>query len=232
LITEPTIRTAKRWHRELDPGHGNFTYCYDAESRLITAVSGGTCPSPITTVATYGYDAQGRRKSKTVGSAITITLTDSANHALLDYDGSSGAILRWYAVGPNDLATQSNVAAGTRTTPLPDIQGSIVATLDSRSGALTKIGYLAFGESPAGLPVNFGYTGQQIDVETNGLYYFRARQYSPLLGRFMQADPIGYQGGLHLSTRMWGMIRSMPSIRVACQRMVRPFTRHLVRLER
>jgi RHS repeat-associated protein len=48
------------------------------------------------------------------------------------------------------------------------------------------------------LPANFGYTGQQIDVETNGLYYFRARHYSPLLGRFMQADPIGYAGGINL----------------------------------
>ena len=122
------------------------------------------------------------------------------NSALLDYDGASGAIQRWYAygLGPNDIVSQVNVALGTRTTPLPDIQGSIVASLDSGSGALMKVGYLPYGESPAGLPANFGYTGQQIDVETNGLYYFRARHYSPLLGRFMQVDPIGYQGGVHL----------------------------------
>ncbi|MGH7125684.1 MAG: RHS repeat-associated core domain-containing protein, partial [Stellaceae bacterium] len=31
-----------------------------------------------------------------------------------------------------------------------------------------------------------------------GLYYYRARMYSPALGRFMQPDPIGYRGGANL----------------------------------
>jgi YD repeat-containing protein len=74
---------------------------------LIAAISGGTCAAPGTTVATYAYDAHGRRKSKTVGGATTITLTDPANRALLDYDGTSGAILRWYAfgAGANDVVS-------------------------------------------------------------------------------------------------------------------------------
>jgi uncharacterized protein RhaS with RHS repeats len=29
------------------------------------------------------------------------------------------------------------------------------------------------------------------------LYYYRARHYSPAWGRFLQADPIGYNGGSH-----------------------------------
>jgi RHS repeat-associated protein len=44
----------------------------------------------------------------------------------------------------------------------------------------------------------FGYTGQRVDAETNGLYYCRARHYSPAWGRFMQVDPIGYGGGSNL----------------------------------
>jgi RHS repeat-associated protein len=31
-----------------------------------------------------------------------------------------------------------------------------------------------------------------------GLYFHRARSYSPALGRFLQTDPIGTDGGLHL----------------------------------
>jgi RHS repeat-associated protein len=118
---------------------------------------------------------------------------------LLDYDGSSGAILRWYAfgLGSNDVLCQANVAAGTRTTFIPDIQGSIIATMDSSTGALTKTGYLPYGASAA-TPVTFGYTAQRIDPETNGLYYYRARHYSPAWGRFMQPDPIGYKGGINL----------------------------------
>ena len=30
------------------------------------------------------------------------------------------------------------------------------------------------------------------------MYYYRARMYSPTLGRFMQTDPIGYAGGMNL----------------------------------
>ncbi len=31
-----------------------------------------------------------------------------------------------------------------------------------------------------------------------GLYYYRARTYSPSWGRFLQPDPIGYAGGANL----------------------------------
>ena len=50
------------------------------------------------------------------------------------------------------------------------------------------------------------YTGRRIESETagggaaemSGLYYYRARMYSPTLGRFIQPDPIGYR---HSGTR-------------------------------
>ena len=43
----------------------------------------------------------------------------------------------------------------------------------------------------------FRYTGQRHDPET-GLYYFRARYYDPLTGRFISPDPIGYGDGLNM----------------------------------
>jgi RHS repeat-associated protein len=69
--------------------------------------------------------------------------------------------------------------------------------MDSGSGTLSKIGYLPYGKS-AGAPGTFGYTAQRIDPETGGLYYYRARHYSPAWGRFLQTDPIGYNGGVNL----------------------------------
>ena len=80
----------------------------------------------------------------------------------------------------------------TRLTMIPDIQGSILATLDSGTGILTRQNYLPYGKSAsAAIAGTFGYTGQRIDPETNGLYYYRARMYHPLWGRFMQPDPLG-----------------------------------------
>jgi RHS repeat-associated protein len=171
---------------------GTFNLGYDAENRLTSASGAGN-------TAAYSYDAQGRRKSKTVNGATTVFVTDAGNRELLEYDGSSGAILRWYAygLGSNDVLNQMNVAAATRATFVPDIQGSVIASLDSGSGALGKISYLPYGKS-ATATGPFGYAAQRIDPETNGLYYYRARHYSPTLGRFMQTDPIGYQGGVNL----------------------------------
>ena len=44
----------------------------------------------------------------------------------------------------------------------------------------------------------FRYAGARIDAEANGLFDFRARMYSPTLGRFLQTDPIGAAGGINL----------------------------------
>ncbi|MBN9064178.1 MAG: RHS repeat-associated core domain-containing protein, partial [Rhizobiales bacterium] len=54
-----------------------------------------------------------------------------------------------------------------------------------------------FGQS-ATVTGTFRYTGQRIDAETGGLYYYRARMYSPALGRFLQTDPIGTDSGVNL----------------------------------
>ncbi len=43
----------------------------------------------------------------------------------------------------------------------------------------------------------FRYTGQ-IFIPEIGLYHYKARAYSPGLGRFMQTDPIGYGDGLNM----------------------------------
>jgi RHS repeat-associated protein len=43
----------------------------------------------------------------------------------------------------------------------------------------------------------FRYTGQAYIPEM-GMYYYKARMYSPTLGRFMQTDPIGYGDGANM----------------------------------
>ena len=182
-------------------GNGNLTFDgtttlgHDPENRLVTASGGGN-------TATYAFDPRGRRKVRTVNGTTTITITGADNRELLDYDGATGQILRWYAYGPgpNAVLNQMNVAsgggAGTRDTLLPNLLGSVVASVDSTTGNIAPFGYRPYGTASAA-PAQFGYTGQRVDQET-GLYYYRARHYSPQWGRFTQADPIGYQGGINL----------------------------------
>jgi RHS repeat-associated protein len=169
---------------------GTFTFGYDAENRLTSANGPGI-------VASYTYNAQGRRKTKTVNGAATVYIADADNREVMQYDGGSGAIQRWFAYGQgsNEVLSLMNLATATRTSFIPDIQGSIIASIDSASGAVSKVGYLAYGKSGTTPP--FGFTAQRIDPES-GLYYYRARHYSPALGRFMQTDPIGYAGGINL----------------------------------
>ena len=178
-------------------GNGNLTYDgivhtgYDVESRLISASATGM-------TASYAFDGRGHRKSKTVNGVTTLYVGDGGGPDLLEYSGATGLPTAWNVPGPgaNSLLSRANLAAGSRTTPIPDIQGSVIATLDSGTGVLTKRNYLPFGgPSPGGFA--FGYTGQRFDAET-GLYHMHNRAFHPGQGRFPQADPIGYQGGFNL----------------------------------
>jgi RHS repeat-associated protein len=171
---------------------GTFAYGYDAENRLISASGAGN-------TASYAYDAQGLRKSKTVNGATTIFVQDPQGRPVLDYSAATGSVLAWYAsgLGLNEVLSQMNLAGSTRATLIPDVLGSIVAVLDATTGTLTKAAYQTYGEgaTPSG---TYGYTGARVDVETNGPYNFRARNYIPGWGRFFQPDPIGYAGGANL----------------------------------
>lgn len=50
------------------------------------------------------------------------------------------------------------------------------------------------------------YQGRRFDVESN-LFFFRARYFNPLTGRFISFDPLGYQGG---SLNLFGFLQSTP----------------------
>lgn len=62
---------------------------------------------------------------------------------------------------------------------------------------MNKYTYSPFGETPSLNGTIFGFTGQRYDSEIEQ-YNYKARQYEPLIGRFLQSDPVGYLGGMNL----------------------------------
>jgi RHS repeat-associated protein len=80
---------------------------------------------------------------------------------------------------------------------LPDERGSIAALINADGTASRINGYDAWGFPNAGDQGRFGYTGQAWIPEL-GMYYYKARIYSPTLGRFLQTDPVGYKDQVNL----------------------------------
>jgi len=81
---------------------------------------------------------------------------------------------------------------GTRRYLHADQQGSIVATSNAGGSRLAINSYDEYGIPASANTGTFQYTGQ-VWLPEIGLYYYKARMYSPTLGRFMQTDPIGYK---------------------------------------
>jgi len=77
--------------------------------------------------------------------------------------------------------------------------GSVVALSNNSGNVVEQYSYSVFGTPSATSNVGNPYlfTGRRFDTETQN-YYYRARYYSPALGRFLQTDPIGYEAGLNL----------------------------------
>lgn len=84
-----------------------------------------------------------------------------------------------------------------------------MVTLSDSSGSIVEqYSYDVFGEptirdanddviSDSNYSNPYMFTGRRYDDEI-GLYYYRARYYSPEIGRFLQTDPTGYEDGLNL----------------------------------
>ncbi|MBI1186066.1 MAG: hypothetical protein GC206_01770 [Alphaproteobacteria bacterium] len=79
---------------------------------------------------------------------------------------------------------------------IADHLGSIIAHTDA-SGNTTRYSYGPYGEPASWTGSRFRYTGQ-IALPELQLYHYKARVYDPALGRFLQADPVGYEDDLNL----------------------------------
>ncbi|WP_256077337.1 RHS repeat-associated core domain-containing protein [Massilia sp. YIM B04103] len=172
-------------------GDGVWSYAYDTDNRLKTANRSGLS-------ATLSYDALGRLRQSAIGATTAGYLYDDTE-LVAEYDGA-GNLLRRYVHGhgtDEPLVAYEGAGTGSKNWLYSDHLGSVVASADGAGNATATYNYGPAGEAGGSGPSRFRYTGQQYFADL-GLGYYKARFYSPALGRFLQTDPIGYSSDLNL----------------------------------
>jgi RHS repeat-associated protein len=159
---------------------GTEELIYDQANRLRELKQNGA------TVATYAYNGDGARVSKTVGAVTTPYLYDiRASVAKLLQDGERRYVWRPGLAYATDLT--GNILQHVYHTDGID-SGRV---LTNAAGAVTDtkrtdaFGVPLYTQGSSTQP--FGFAGEQRDAES-GLVYLRARQYDPQLGRLIQRD--------------------------------------------
>jgi RHS repeat-associated protein len=175
-----SFRYDKDGNRSQETGTGqlaiNNTYGYDQANRLTS----------YGTTATYAYNGDGLRVSKTLSGTTTQQTWDIAEGLpLLLQDGTTS-----YVTGLGGLPLEQ-IAGNTTSYYHQDRIGSTRAITDSKGGVVSTYSYDAYGNvtgSTGTLSNPFQYAGQYSDSES-GLQYDRARYYDPTVGGFLSRDP-------------------------------------------
>ena len=136
---------------------------------------------------TFTYDTRGRRLRKN-----TIQFTYDSSGRLIKQ--SNGLTFFYDHTGVAGLKYNNHFYCYRK-----DVQGNIIAILDSYGEVVVEYSYDAWGRNACsgyqcetlGALNPFRYRGYYYDTET-GLYYLKTRYYDPTLGRFMTIDGIEY----------------------------------------
>ncbi|WP_336366014.1 polymorphic toxin-type HINT domain-containing protein [Marinobacter sp. C2H3] len=178
-----------------DGTNADRRYVYDAEQRLARVED-----SNGTVIARYGYNPLGHRLWKEVNGVITYFLYTSSG-LTAEYD-ASGNLLKEYQYLPSSpwMTNPLIMRQGGETFYYQVDHFGRPLTLIRDSGEVVWEGrYEAFGAASvvvSKVENNLRLAGQYFDAET-GLHHNFMRDYDPALGRYIQADPVGFAGGVN-----------------------------------
>jgi len=162
---------------------GSPTFHFDAFNRLDNATN-----------ASYYVGVEGERLRKTVGGTSTyfsvdksgLLMAESSGGGWTDYIWLNGRLVARLVSGQIESIHTDQTG---RPNVVTNASGTVVWR--SRNYAFDRIVSLATTS-----PLNVGFPGQYYDQES-GLWNNGFRDYSASLGRYIESDPIGLQGGIN-----------------------------------
>jgi len=182
-------------------GDGTWTYQYNYEGHLINASRAGMSVA-------YKYDTQGRRIEKDINGISVAKYVYNGQNLIEELDGTGNTVSATYVYAGGVDHPVEVIKGGNTYYFQQDALGNVVSLTDSVGSVVEQYSYDVFGQPSIKdgngniktTPMTpFLFTGREYDGET-GLYHYRARAYSPALGRFTSRDPLGEEGGLNLYT--------------------------------
>ena len=173
---------------------GSNTYAYDANGNMTSGagrtINYDTENRPVTVTlngetTTFLYDGDGGRVKK-----VTSTTTTRYIGQLFECDNASCA--RYIFAGGQRIAVVPS-SGGTFYYHTDHLSSTSVIT-DDTGAKVQALTYYPYGETRTNIPgspvdVPYKYTNKELDDST-GLYFYEARYYDPMLGRFTSPDTI------------------------------------------
>lgn len=182
----------------------SWVQTWDYQNRLIMVQK---TKGAETRTVTFTYDPLGHRIGKQMAIVKNgVTQTQAWSYV---YDGDSIAVEIY--TDENNTTTKTFYTEGSRVDEHLALErngqfyyyhadglGSVASITDAGHNVAQSYNYDSYGMvTPANDFRNgYAYTGREWDKET-GLYYYRARYYDPMEGRFISKDPIGVRGGIN-----------------------------------
>jgi len=173
-----------------------FNYSYNNAGRLLSTTYGTLTINKLT------YNALGQRVSRTYsgppgGASPTELYHYDESGQLIAVTNTSGTLIREFIYNGNQLA--GFVTGGTLYYVHNDHHNTPQVVTAQNQSVVWMADYQPFGKAQLGvysINLTSRFPGQFVDSET-GLYYNYFRDYDPSIGRYIESDLIGLQGGIN-----------------------------------
>jgi RHS repeat-associated protein len=181
------------------------SFAYNAYNRLLAYSKDGIS-------AAYVYSPMGQRLTKNDDTLTTYFLWDGQR--LIGEYAASGNRMQRYAYLPGDYAPVQIADANGVYDVHRDHQQTPRLLTDAMQQTVWRSRFEAYGKAVvdddadgdgAAITYNQRFPGQYFDQES-GLHYNYKRDYDPAIGRYIQTDPIGLDGG----TNTYGYVHGNP----------------------